>query len=69
MPFYDLRCSECKNEFRISASIAERTEKRLTCPGCGSRDLEAVFKAANFSIKNENKCPNSHICGAGCAHS
>lgn len=69
MPFYDLRCKKCENEFRASASMSERTEKKIACPDCGGNELDAVFKTANFSVKNNAPaCPNSHICGAGCAH-
>lgn len=70
MPFYDLCCADCSKEFNVGASISDRTEKRIVCPKCGSNDLKAVFKSANFYVKmdKESECPNSHICGSGCCH-
>jgi putative FmdB family regulatory protein len=70
MPFYDLRCSKCDEEFNISASISEKSEKRILCPKCGSRDLKTVYKGAPAYIKNTKtpECPNRHICGAECRH-
>ena len=70
MPFYDLRCISCRREFNTSASIADRTEKKIFCPECGSPDLEAVYKKAPGYIKSrkEPECPNRHLCGAGCHH-
>ena len=29
MPFYDLRCPKCDKEFNISASMKEKSEKRI----------------------------------------
>jgi len=70
MPFYDLRCPSCEKEFNISASISEKTEKRVPCPECGSYNLETVFKGSPaYIIKSSkaSKCPNRHSCGgAGC---
>lgn len=72
MPFYDLSCTDCNKEFNVSASISDRTEKRIACPECGSNNLKAVFKSANLFIKmgkeKESECPNRHICGSGCQH-
>ena len=70
MPFYDLRCGECGKEFNISASISDKVEKRIPCPGCGSFGLETVYKGAPAHIKGRQggECPNSHVCGAGCRH-
>ena len=70
MPFYDLRCSECGGEFNISASMTDKTEKRIPCPECGSFDLQTVYKSAPGVLKGAKapECPNSHICGAGCRH-
>ena len=71
MPFYDLRCQICKKEYNLSASMAEKAEKRIPCPDCGSFDLETVFKSAPAYIKGSKaqECPNRQTCGAGCRHS
>ena len=70
MPFYDLRCVKCDKEHNISASIKDKTEKRIQCPDCGSVDLETVFKSSPAYIKNlkSTGCPNQHVCGSGCRH-
>ena len=70
MPFYDLRCPACDKEFNISASMADKTEKRIPCPVCGSLQLETVYKRAPAYAKSAGapQCPNRHICGEGCRH-
>ena len=69
MPFYELRCNNCKAEFEARASMSDRVEMRIQCPECGSNSLEAVFKTAPAYIKNLNAapgCPNSRSCGDAC---
>ena len=73
MPFYDLRCKACDKEFNIKATMADKTDKRIPCPECGSTDMETVYKSAPFYIKSKQAaetaaCPNSHSCGASCPH-
>lgn len=70
MPFYDLRCKTCGEEFNIRAALAERLERKIPCPACGEHDLAPIFKAAHFSVKAEAApaCPHSHICGPSCRH-
>ena len=70
MPFYDLRCPVCDKEFNISASISDKTEKRIPCPECGSLELETVYKGSPAYIKSKfgGECPNRHVCGSGCHH-
>ena len=70
MPFYDLRCTACEREYNISASMAEKSEKQIPCPDCGSFELETVFKAPPAFVKNKPApgCPNRNTCGASCGH-
>ena len=70
MPFYDLRCFACAEEFNIRATVAQREQRQITCPACGGYDLQPVFKSAQFVVKTAEApaCPNSHICGAHCRH-
>ena len=70
MPFYDLRCHVCDKEYNISASMADKAEKRIPCPSCGSTELETVYKGSPAYIKNKSgsECPNRHVCGGGCRH-
>ena len=72
MPYYDLYCPECENEFNISASMTEKINKKIACPECGAHDLQTVFKAPPAYIKSAGlkapECPNRHVCGMGCRH-
>ena len=74
MPFYDLLCTKCDKEFNIMASMAQKAERRIPCPECGSMDMVNVYKAAPYYIKGMGAevtplCQNSHVCGASCPHS
>jgi len=70
MPFYDLFCGACDKEYNIMASMADKTNRCIPCPDCGSTDLETVYKSAPAFIKGGGSdfpaCPNSNSCGAGC---
>jgi len=70
MPFYDLRCPACDKEYNISATIAEKTEKRVPCPDCGSFELEMVYKRSPAYIKSrrEPECQSRGACGTSCRH-
>ena len=71
MPFYDLKCEKCLNEFNIMAKMSEKTEKLIKCPKCGSNELSSIFKNINIT-KSRNSdassCPNVHKCGGCCPH-
>jgi len=69
MPNYDLRCPKCDKDYNIRATIAEKSEKRIPCPDCGSFEMETLFKAAPAYVKGQAICPNAAGCGAsGCRH-
>lgn len=71
MPFYDLKCDHCGEEFNKMASMSDREQKRIQCPSCGSNMLSAVFKNVNVvqSRKSQpGECPNMHKCGGCCGH-
>ncbi|MCL2362275.1 MAG: zinc ribbon domain-containing protein [Defluviitaleaceae bacterium] len=70
MPNYNLYCTECKGEHRIWASMTEKSEKRISCPDCGSFEMETVFKAPPAYLKGGNTapCPNRVGCGNSCPH-
>ncbi len=71
MPFYDLKCSKCSNEFNIMAKMSERENNQIKCPDCGNNQLETVFKSVNIiqSRKQDSAdCPNRHVCGGCCRH-
>lgn len=67
MPNYDMYCTKCKSEHKIWASIAEKTEKTIPCPSCGSLELDTLFKAPPGVVKGHGQpnCPSR--CG-GCPH-
>lgn len=68
MPFYDLYCAGCDKEFNIMATMADKMERRIPCPECGSTSLETVYNAAPAFIKGGGgaipECPNSSACRA-----
>lgn len=68
MPFYDLHCVNCGADSNISASMADKAEKRIACPECGSTEMETIYRSVNIHVKRDAApaCPNSHICGGGC---
>ncbi len=72
MPFYDLKCKECQEEFNIMAKMSDRDQKLVKCPSCGSTELETVFKSVNIVQSRKSTeapgCPNAHVCGSHCAH-
>ena len=71
MPFYDMRCEECKSDIRIMATISEKQENRILCPQCGSNKLANMFKSAPGYIKSRSKtpdCANFNKCGNRCPH-
>jgi len=68
VPFYDLKC-KCGHEFNIKASISDRENRRITCPVCGSNELEPVFKSVNIIKSRKDRppeCPNINRCGGCC---
>ena len=72
MPFYDLKCKECSEEFNIMAKMSERDQKLVKCPKCGSNQLETVYKNVNIIQSRKSSdaqtCPNAHVCGSRCCH-
>ena len=73
MPFYDLYCAICDKEYSIMASMADKAQRLIPCPECGSTDLKTVYNSAPAYIKGGKEpvaaCPNSSACGASCPHS
>lgn len=69
MPFYDLKCDQCNEEFNILAKMSEREHKLIQCPKCGSHELSTVYKSVNIVQSRKNSaCPNVHKCGGCCGH-
>lgn len=72
MPFYDLKCSGCGEEFNAAAKISEREQKLIKCAKCGSSALEPIFNKVNIIQSRKSQepgsCPNAHACGGCCNH-
>ena len=70
MPFYDLRCTACDSEHNISASMKDKSDKRIPCPACGSFELETIFRVPPAVVKGlaEPGCPHRSSCGSACRH-
>lgn len=71
MPFYDLKCKKCGEEFNIMAKMSDRENKLINCPKCGHNELAPVFSNVNIIQKRSSDgpaCPNAHKCGGCCGH-
>lgn len=70
MPFYRLICRDCGETFDKHTSIKERSEKRISCPKCGSIQLENDYSAGSANIRKGDAdkavCPHSDACGCHC---
>lgn len=77
MPYYDLHCEKCQNDFNVKASVQDRTAGRISCPACGSRELSTIYRKVNilrYKGKDCDVCPGSGAapqggcCGGLCQH-
>lgn len=69
MPFYDLKCKKCGEEFNAMAKISEREKKLIKCPNCGNNELDPIFTNLNFITNRKSDgptCPNIERCGGCC---
>ena len=71
MPVYDLSCAKCGKEWNIMASMADKMERRIPCPGCGSKKLETVYNSApGYIIKGGgSRSGSSRTGGSSCSPS
>jgi len=72
MPFYDLKCRNCNEEFNVMAKMSEREQTLIKYPKCGGNEHDAIYSNVNIihSKKSEQPaCPNVHRCGGCCGHS
>ncbi len=70
MPTYKYHCKECKNSFKIKATIKEKsTGLDPTCPECESKNVYQSFSSIGViggsSSKNSGGCSTCPP-GAGC---
>ena len=56
MPFYELKCNKCGEEFNIMTSFSKLKEE--ACPECGSEDFKQKF--STFGIgKSKGSCSST----------
>ena len=53
MPEYGFECRTCKKIFTLMLRISERLTAKITCPGCGSEDVETLMQT--FVAKTSKK--------------
>jgi putative FmdB family regulatory protein len=54
MPHYEFFCRTCKKSFSRVLALVDCTEEEITCPHCGSHEVEQVWSA--FSLFTSQKC-------------
>lgn len=72
MPKCQCRCLACGLDFEAQATMQEKEEGKIVCPGCQSSNIKQKFSLVNF-IKNvfcgaEGKCccsDNDNCCEKG----
>lgn len=45
MPVYEFSCNACQKTFTKFLTISEHEEAKITCPHCGSDDVEQRWAA------------------------
>jgi putative FmdB family regulatory protein len=45
MPVYDYLCHDCHKEFEKVLTLNEHDKEKITCPHCGSKNVEQEAKA------------------------
>lgn len=53
MPIYEFLCKKCNKTFGLTLSIKEREEGKISCPACGSKQVESLL--APFFAKTSKK--------------
>ncbi|MEE9539203.1 MAG: FmdB family zinc ribbon protein [candidate division NC10 bacterium] len=53
MPVYEFLCKQCNKTFGLTLSIKEREEGKISCPTCGSKEVESLL--ASFFAKTSKK--------------
>ncbi|MBE6930726.1 MAG: zinc ribbon domain-containing protein [Ruminococcaceae bacterium] len=62
MPFYDFKCRRCGTTFNVQATIEEKENNKIPCPGCGGRDLERVYESAGISMISRGAAAEKEGC-------
>ncbi len=48
MPHYEFLCRTCKKTFSRLLTLVDWAEEEITCPHCGSHEVEQVWSAFSF---------------------
>ncbi len=59
MPIFDYRCNQCDT---VSELLLRSTDCDVTCPNCGSADMERLV-SASYTIKMGSAAPGTTCCG------
>ena len=51
MPIYEYRCNNCKR--RVSILVRSLSESSITCPNCGSSELNRLF--STFALRKSDQ--------------
>ena len=58
MPIYDFKRREC----RVSEVFVRSADKAVSCPHCGSSNLERLM-SSSYMVKTSNPAPGTTCCG------
>ncbi|MBA7678865.1 hypothetical protein ES703_87143 [subsurface metagenome] len=61
MPIYEFRCQQCEEVSEFLVYSGSNSEI-LTCPNCGSQDLERILSVPNV-LKGRDNAPGTTCCG------
>ena len=62
MPLYEYRCQQCGEEFeRFVRSFLAAGE--VTCPACGSRQVERLISVFGLSARSSGSCGPTTVGG------
>lgn len=65
MPNYEFSCAACGEGFTMEMTVSERGGAQISCPACGSRETNQVFRAVHINTRKAS-CDEAGGCGAGC---
>ena len=54
MPRYDFYCKDCKKEFTVNMTLAERDKSKPKCPKCNKKG-KVVQHMTGFIAKTDSK--------------
>lgn len=58
MPRYDFRCKQCKHRFEVVLSYEEYGQKKVSCPSCGSADVQRCINRVRIATSEESRIEN-----------